>query len=43
MDRVIPIGTALNSPDSPAVKRLEYDLFKKQDDAYELKHHFWKF
>ncbi|MEO8606515.1 MAG: glutamine synthetase family protein [Chloroflexota bacterium] len=26
-----------------AVKRLEYDLFKKQDDAYELKHHFWKF
>ncbi len=26
-----------------AVKRLEYDSFSQQDDAYETKHHFWKF
>ncbi len=26
-----------------AVKRLEYQSFSQQDDAYELKHHFWKF
>ena len=26
-----------------AVKRLEYDTFSQQDDAFELKHHFWKF
>ncbi len=26
-----------------AVKRLEYDTFSQQDEAYEIKHHFWKF
>lgn len=26
-----------------AVKRLEYDTFSQQDDAFETKHHFWKF
>lgn len=26
-----------------AVKRLEYQSFSAQDEAYELKHHFWKF
>ena len=26
-----------------AVKRLEYQTFSQQDDAYEVKHHFWKF
>lgn len=26
-----------------AVKRLEYQTFSQQDDAYETKHHFWKF
>ncbi len=26
-----------------AVKRLEYQSFSQQDDAYETKHHFWKF
>jgi glutamine synthetase len=26
-----------------AVKRLEYQSFSQQDEAYELKHHFWKF
>ncbi len=26
-----------------AVKRLEYQSFSQQDDAYEVKHHFWKF
>ena len=26
-----------------AVKRLEYQSFSQQDDAYEQKHHFWKF
>ncbi|MCC6802924.1 MAG: glutamine synthetase [Anaerolineae bacterium] len=26
-----------------AVKRLEYQTFSAQDEAYELKHHFWKF
>lgn len=26
-----------------AVKRLEYKLFSEQDEAYEFKHHFWKF
>ena len=26
-----------------AVKRLEWESFSKQDVAYEVKHHFWKF
>ena len=26
-----------------AVKRLEYQSFSQQDEAYEIKHHFWKF
>lgn len=26
-----------------AVKRLEYDTFSRNDDAFETKHHFWKF
>lgn len=26
-----------------AVKRLEYETFSKEDDAFEIKHHFWKF
>jgi len=26
-----------------AVKRLEYQSFSQQDEAYEFKHHFWKF
>jgi glutamine synthetase len=26
-----------------AVKRLEYDSFSKEDIAFEMKHHFWKF
>ena len=26
-----------------AVKRLEYQSFSEQSDAYEIKHHFWKF
>jgi glutamine synthetase len=26
-----------------AVKRLEYETFSKNDDAFETKHHFWKF
>ena len=26
-----------------AVKRLEYQSFSAQDEAYEIKHHFWKF
>lgn len=26
-----------------AVKRLEYKTFSENDDAFELKHHFWKF
>jgi glutamine synthetase len=26
-----------------AVKRLEWESFSKEDVAYEVKHHFWKF
>jgi glutamine synthetase len=26
-----------------AVKRLEYDTFCKNDEAFEVKHHFWKY
>jgi glutamine synthetase len=26
-----------------AVKRLEWDSFSKEDVAFEIKHHFWKF
>jgi glutamine synthetase len=26
-----------------AVKKLEYQSFSQQDEAYEIKHHFWKF
>ncbi len=26
-----------------AVKRLEFQSFSQQDEAYELKHHFWKY
>ncbi len=26
-----------------AVKRLEFDTFSKNDEAFEVKHHFWKF
>ncbi len=26
-----------------AVKRKEYETFSANDDAFELKHHFWKF
>ena len=26
-----------------AVKRLEWESFSKEDMAFEMKHHFWKF
>ena len=26
-----------------AVKRLEYDTFSKNDEAFEIRHHFWKY
>jgi len=26
-----------------AVKRLEYDTFSKNDESFEIKHHFWKY
>ncbi len=26
-----------------AVKRLEWESFSKEDVAFEMKHHFWKF
>jgi len=36
-------GAAVVEAKAKAVKRKEYETFSANDDAFELKHHFWKF